>query len=67
VEASLGYYIYPLVAVAIGAVVLREGLGSSRASPWHWRSLAVVILTVGLGAPPWISLTWPRPSASTVC
>jgi chloramphenicol-sensitive protein RarD len=37
VEASLGYYIYPLVAVAIGAVVLREGLGRSRAWPWRWR------------------------------
>ena len=31
VEASLGYYIYPLVAVAIGAVVLREGLGALQA------------------------------------
>ena len=56
VEASLGYYIFPLVAVAIGAVVLREQLGH-----WQWAavglaSLAVVVLTLGLGVAPYISL-----------
>jgi chloramphenicol-sensitive protein RarD len=56
VEASLGYYIYPLVAVAIGAVVLREGLGQLQGVAVALATLAVVILTVGLGAPPWISL-----------
>jgi len=57
VEASLGYYIYPLVAVAIGAVVLREGLGALQAVAVALAAGAVLILTVGLGAPPWISLT----------
>jgi chloramphenicol-sensitive protein RarD len=38
VEASLGYYIYPLVAVAIGAVVLREGLGRLQSVAVAWRS-----------------------------
>ncbi len=57
VEASLGYYIYPLVAVAIGAVVLREGLGALQAVAVALAAGAVLVLTVGLGAPPWISLT----------
>ena len=56
VEASLGYYIYPLVAVAIGALVLGEAM-----RPLQWMAvalaaLAVVVLTWGLGAAPWISL-----------
>ncbi len=55
-EASIGYYIYPLVAVVIGFVVLREKL-----TPVQWGAvalagLAVLVLTVGLGVAPWISL-----------
>jgi chloramphenicol-sensitive protein RarD len=57
VEASLGYYIYPLVAVVIGAVVLREQLGALQAVAVALAAGAVLILTVGLGAPPLISLT----------
>lgn len=57
VEASLGYYIYPLVAVAIGAVVLREGLGRMQGVAVALAGVAVLVLTVGLGTPPWISLT----------
>ncbi len=56
IEASLGYYIFPLVAVMIGLVAFREGL-----SPGQWAAialavLAVLVLTVGLGAAPWIAL-----------
>lgn len=57
VEASLGYYIYPLVAVAIGAVILREALGPLQAVAVALAAAAVLVLTLGLGAPPWISLT----------
>ncbi len=57
VEASLGYYIFPLVAVAIGAVVLRERLGALQAVAVGIAAIAVLTLTIGLGAPPWISLT----------
>lgn len=57
VEASLGYFINPLLSVALGVVVLREGLGR-----WQLLSLglavcAVVVLTVDYGRPPFISLT----------
>jgi len=43
--------------VAIGAVVLREGLGALQAVAVALAAGAVLVLTVGLGAPPWISLT----------
>jgi chloramphenicol-sensitive protein RarD len=56
VEASLGYYIFPLVAVAIGAAVLREGLSRWQMAAVALAALAVTVLTVGLGTPPWISL-----------
>ncbi|MGH3506086.1 MAG: EamA family transporter RarD [Nocardioidaceae bacterium] len=56
VETSLGYYINPLVTVLLGVVVLGE-----RLRLWQWVALAiassaVLVLSVGLGRPPWISL-----------
>ncbi|WP_328705644.1 MULTISPECIES: EamA family transporter RarD [Actibacterium] len=56
VQASLGYYIFPLVAVMLGFVLLRE-----RLSAVHWLAvglagIAVGGLTLGLGVAPWISL-----------
>jgi chloramphenicol-sensitive protein RarD len=56
VETSLGYYINPLVTVLLGVVVLGERLRA-----WQWTALgiassAVLVLSVGLGRPPWISL-----------
>ncbi|MCZ9343273.1 EamA family transporter RarD, partial [Streptomyces sp. TRM76130] len=56
VEASLGYFINPLVTIAIGVLLLKE-----RLRPVQWAAVgtglaAVVVLTVGYGRPPWISL-----------
>ena len=56
VEASLGYFINPLVLVVIGVVLLGE-----RLRPLQWTAvgiatLAVVVLTLGLGKLPWIGL-----------
>jgi chloramphenicol-sensitive protein RarD len=56
VESSLGYFINPLLSVALGVLLLRE-----RLSFWQGVSVAlavagVVYLTAGLGALPWISL-----------
>lgn len=55
-EASLGYFLFPLVAVLFGRVIFAESL--SRA---QWLSIliasgAVVILTAGLGIAPWIAI-----------
>lgn len=56
VEASLGYYIFPLVAVVLGAVVFREKLGLTQKLAVGLAASAVVTLTIGLGVAPWIAL-----------
>lgn len=56
VDASLGYFINPLVNVLLGALVLREQL---RRVQWLAVALAaagVIWLTWKAGAPPWIGL-----------
>jgi chloramphenicol-sensitive protein RarD len=56
VEASLGYFINPLVSVGLGVIVLRERL---RRGQWAAVGIAVVavgVLTVSYGRLPWISL-----------
>ncbi|HEU4963369.1 MAG TPA: EamA family transporter RarD [Bacilli bacterium] len=57
VEASLGYYINPLVNVFLGVFFLKESL-----SKWQWISiglaaLGVLIMTVSYGHFPWVSIT----------
>lgn len=56
VEASLGYYIFPLVAVALGFLALGERFSRLQAAAIALAAGAVAILTLGLGAPPWIAL-----------
>ncbi|MFB6570078.1 EamA family transporter RarD [Streptomyces noursei] len=55
-EASLGYFINPLVSITFGVLVLRE-----RLRPLQWTAvgvgaLAVVVMTVAYGRMPWIAL-----------
>jgi chloramphenicol-sensitive protein RarD len=57
VETSLGYFINPLVSVLLGVVVFSE-----RLRPLQWTAVgiaavAVGVLTVDYGRPPWIALT----------
>jgi len=56
VEASLGYYIFPLVAVLLGAIAFRERLGKAQLFAVALAATAVITLTIGLGVPPWIAL-----------
>ncbi|MHA7268151.1 EamA family transporter RarD [Arthrobacter sp. HLT1-20] len=56
IEASLGYFINPLVSVLIGVLVLKEKL-----RPLQWTAVgvgfvAVVVLTFSYGKLPWIAL-----------
>ncbi|MEU0633391.1 EamA family transporter RarD [Streptomyces sp. NPDC005989] len=56
VEASLGYFINPLVTIAMGVLLLGE-----RLRPVQWVAVgtgvaAVLVLAIGYGRPPWISL-----------
>lgn len=55
-EASLGYFINPLVAIALGVLVLKERLSRLQWVAIGFALVAVVVLTVGLGRMPWISL-----------
>jgi chloramphenicol-sensitive protein RarD len=55
-EASLGYYVFPLFAVALGYLALGERFTPLQAAAIGLASLAVVILGVGLGTPPWTAL-----------
>ncbi|MFZ5961796.1 EamA family transporter RarD [Thalassococcus sp. BH17M4-6] len=56
-ETSLGYYMFPLVAVLFGVVFFGERLGRAQRWAVALAVLAVLVLSVGLGVPPWISLT----------
>jgi chloramphenicol-sensitive protein RarD len=56
VQSSLGYYIFPLVTVALGLVVFGERLSPAQGLAVMIALAAVVILTIGLGVAPWISL-----------
>jgi chloramphenicol-sensitive protein RarD len=56
VEASLGYYINPLVSVFLGVVVLRERLNRSQVVALLLATAGVLVLTVSYGRVPWVSL-----------
>ncbi|MEM9168442.1 MAG: EamA family transporter RarD [Pseudomonadota bacterium] len=55
-EASLGYYINPLMYVAAGVLFLGERLTRLKAASVALASLGVLILSVGGGVFPWVSL-----------
>ena len=57
VEASLGYYINPLVTVLLGVLVLRERLRRLQWAAVGVGALAVAVLTAAYGRPPFIALT----------
>ncbi|MEU1708319.1 EamA family transporter RarD [Streptomyces sp. NPDC005706] len=56
VEASLGYFINPLVTIAMGVLLLKERLRRAQWAAVGVGFAAVAVLTVGYGRPPWISL-----------
>jgi len=55
-EASLGYYINPLVNVGLGMIFLGERLNRWQGAAIGLATLAVVIMTVMMGTLPWVSL-----------
>jgi chloramphenicol-sensitive protein RarD len=56
VEASLGYFINPLVNVAFGAIFLRERLRRPQLAAVALAALGVAWLTLRQGHAPWIAL-----------
>ncbi len=56
VDAALGYYINPLITVALGVFVLGERLRPAHRVALGFGAAAVVVLTIGHGTPPWVAL-----------
>lgn len=57
VEASLGYFINPIVSIGLGVLFLRERLRTGQWAAVGISVLAVLVLAIGYGQPPWIALT----------
>ena len=55
VEASLGYYINPLVSVLLGVIVLKEKLSVAQVASFFLALAGVLILTISYGQFPWIA------------
>ena len=57
IETSLGYFINPLVSVALGVIVLKEKLRLLQKVAVGLTFIAVTFLTLTLGHPPYIALS----------
>jgi chloramphenicol-sensitive protein RarD len=56
VDAALGYFINPLVTVALGLLIFRERLNRAQFAALAVAVVAVIVLTVEVGKPPYIAL-----------
>ncbi|MCC5801694.1 MULTISPECIES: EamA family transporter RarD [Rossellomorea] len=56
VEASLGYYINPLVSVLLGVFILKESLSKAQVISFGLAAIGVLILTLSYGEFPWIAI-----------
>ncbi len=56
IDASLGYFINPLVSVVLGVVVLSERLNRAQWTAVALAAAGVIYLAVSTGRPPWIAL-----------
>ena len=57
VEASLGYYINPLVMIGFGIVILKEKMRRLQWCAVGIATFGVLVLTIDYGRLPWIALT----------
>lgn len=58
-EASLGYYINPLISVLLGMVFLKESLSRLRWIAVGFAFIGVLVQVFSLGELPWVSLVLP--------
>jgi len=56
IEAALGYFMNPLVTVLLGVLVLRERLRPAQWIAMAISAVAVLVIAVGYGSFPWVSL-----------
>lgn len=57
VDASLGYFINPLVTVVLAVIVLHESLSKPQWLSIGLALIGVIVIAVSLGALPWIGIT----------
>lgn len=55
IQASLGYYINPLISILLGMIVLKEKLTRNQWISFVLAGIGVFYLTINLGVFPWIS------------
>jgi chloramphenicol-sensitive protein RarD len=63
VETALGYFIGPLVSVVVGVLMLGERLRGAQWVAVGLGFVAVVVLTIGYGRPPWVAFLLAFPFA----
>ena len=56
IEASLGYYINPLVSILLGVIVLKEKLNVYQYISFILATIGVLIISISLGQFPWIAM-----------
>jgi len=57
IEASLGYYINPLVSILLGMIVLKEKLTIYQYGSFILAAVGVLIITISHGTFPWIAIS----------
>ena len=57
IEASLGYYINPLVSVLLGMIFLKERLSTLQYLSFALAAIGVLVMTISYGQFPWIALS----------
>ncbi|MFD2044343.1 EamA family transporter RarD [Ornithinibacillus salinisoli] len=57
IQASLGYYINPLVSILLAIIVLKEKLSKQQTFSVILAGIGVLYLTISYGVFPWVSLT----------
>jgi chloramphenicol-sensitive protein RarD len=56
IQASLGYFINPLVTILLAVLFLGEKLSTAQWAATGFGTLAVIVLSFDYGQPPWIAL-----------
>ncbi|CAN2222337.1 RarD Predicted permeases [Candidatus Nanopelagicaceae bacterium] len=56
VEASLGYYINPLIVIAFGVILLKEKMRPLQWTAVSIATIGVLVLTIDYGRLPWVAL-----------
>jgi chloramphenicol-sensitive protein RarD len=55
-DAALGYFINPLFSIALGSLLLKEKMAPAQVVAILLAAVAVIILAVDAGRPPWVAL-----------